>query len=119
MSEAPVFYDHHNHSFCVDASCECGVMISGYVQHLRSRLAAGDAEIERLQHSNDSIHLAASTNAADYAREKARAEKLVAALREIQEGKGPFDRDNHKFACNVIESMKAIAALALADGEEK
>lgn len=50
---------------------------------------------------------------------EARAETLAAALREIQEGKGPFDRDNHKFACNVIESMKAIAALALADGEEK
>lgn len=49
---------------------------------------------------------------------EARAETLAAALREIQEGKGPFDRDNHKFACNVIESMKAIAALALA-GEEK
>ena len=52
-------------------------------------------------------------------RAEARAETLAAALREIQEGKGPFDRDNHKFACNVIESMKAIAALALADGEEK
>lgn len=66
--------------------------------------------------------LGMAIHAAGYKREtkaEARAEKLAAALREIQEGKGPFDRDNHKFACNVIESMKAIAALALADGEEK
>jgi NADH:ubiquinone oxidoreductase subunit E len=44
---------------------------------------------------------------------------LVAALKEIQEGRGPFSRDHLQHATNTIESMKEIAATALAAVEAK
>ena len=39
--------------------------------------------------------------------------RLRAALAEIEEGKGPYSRDQLTHASNVIESMKAIAHAAL------
>jgi hypothetical protein len=89
-------------------------------------------EIERL-HSGAALkeaHDLLDKAEADLAREKAeverlrpralfyksRADKLEAALREIAEPRGTFSLDKYEFACNVIESMKGIAADAL---EEK
>ena len=40
---------------------------------------------------------------------------LVAALEEIQQGKGPFSLDHKQHAINTVEAMKALAADALAD----
>lgn len=44
----------------------------------------------------------------------AEVERLRAALSKISEGRGPFSRDPYEHACNCIESMKQIAADALA-----
>ena len=48
---------------------------------------------------------------------RAERDRLAKALREIQKGEGPFAVDPHKFACNVIESMKDLATAALAGGK--
>lgn len=39
---------------------------------------------------------------------------MVAALKEISEGRGPFSQDHHQHAKNTIEAMKAVAVAALA-----
>ena len=45
---------------------------------------------------------------------EARAERMEAALIEIQEGAGPFSRDPLQHASNTIEAMKKLAREALA-----
>ena len=44
-------------------------------------------------------------------------DKLVAALREIAQGKGRYSMDKLEHAANTIEDMKALAVAALADCE--
>ena len=41
--------------------------------------------------------------------------RMHAALTQIAKGEGPFSRDQHAFACNVIENLKRIATEALTD----
>jgi len=42
---------------------------------------------------------------------------MLAALKEIAEGKGRFSQDPFEHACNTIEEMKAIANAALSKAE--
>jgi hypothetical protein len=46
-------------------------------------------------------------------------ERLLAALTEISEGRGPFSQDQLTFATNTIESMKQLALDALTNEDEK
>lgn len=45
--------------------------------------------------------------------------KTIAALKEIEQGKGPYNRDHRQFATNVIENMKSIAKECLDELEIK
>ncbi len=42
---------------------------------------------------------------------------LLAALREIAKGQGPYSRDPFQHACNTIEDMKELASAAIAKAE--
>ena len=42
---------------------------------------------------------------------------LLAALREIAKGQGPYSRDPFQHACNTIEDMKELASAAIAEAE--
>lgn len=44
---------------------------------------------------------------------RTRVRDLEEAMLAISKGQGRFDKDNYRFACNVIEDMKAIANACL------
>jgi hypothetical protein len=90
----------------VERANKCGVQAEVEIETLRYVNAITEARANAAEKERDFF----STRAYELNAEKNR---LLAALREIAEGKGPFDLDNHRFACNVIENMKGIAAAAI------
>lgn len=82
---------------------------------------SGDGKIDSIVCSTErgSLTEAAQMSSDANAELIAAAPDLLAALKEIAQGRGRFSNDQLEFASNTIESMKAIANAAIAKAEGK
>jgi hypothetical protein len=97
-------------------------MLERTAQRLEAQRNAAEADVVALRAKVAELELALSVNPnsrwnAERDALKARVAQLEEALRHIEEGSGPFNRDQLTFASNCIDNMKARARAALATKE--
>ena len=109
----------HIHSFSVDTSCECGVVLSAYVGYLHSRVGELEKENAEAKKSHEDIfHQMEYTLNEQLSAKAIECERLRGALQEISEH---YDHDNEPgpFSPRYIAwKMAEIARNALSASEK-